>query len=153
MFNISSPLLPLFLFSPSEESAICLSSSKTKLGITKVPSINPVLHKSAILPSIITDVSRTLGVPLYECLTFLSLFDPTFLKFPNAFRISSFFFIARSAPKTAIIIFITAYSNLPTLGTPVRTLNTSAEITKNNIAPTAPNIISIALSFCMFFSI
>ena len=61
---MSRPLLPLFLFRPSDESAICLSSSRTKFGIIKVPSINPVLHKSAILPSIITDVSKTLGVPL-----------------------------------------------------------------------------------------
>ena len=51
-------------FARIEESDMCLSSSKTKLGITKVPSINPVWHKSNILPSIITDVSKTLALPL-----------------------------------------------------------------------------------------
>jgi len=61
MFKMSKPLLPLFLFKLSDESAICLNSLRTNSGIIKDPSIKPVLQISAILPSIITLVSSIFG--------------------------------------------------------------------------------------------
>ena len=61
ILSISRPLLPLTLFKSSEESAICCNSFKTNLGIISLPSTKPVLHISAILPSIITLVSNTFG--------------------------------------------------------------------------------------------
>ena len=61
---MSRPLLPLFLLRLSEESAICLSSTSTNSGITISPSMKPVFIMSAILPSIITLVSRILGAGL-----------------------------------------------------------------------------------------
>ena len=69
MFNISRPLLPLTLFRSSEESAICCNSFKTNLGIISLPSINPVLQISAILPSIITLVSK-----IFEGISLLTSF-------------------------------------------------------------------------------
>ncbi|OJT80103.1 hypothetical protein BM532_19860, partial [Clostridioides difficile] len=60
-----------YSFKSSEESAICLSSSKTKAGIISFPSINPVLQISAILPSIITLVSNTFGGMAFTSFYFL----------------------------------------------------------------------------------
>ena len=74
-FSISRPLLPLTLFKSSDESAICCSSFNTNLGITNFPSINPVLHMSAILPSIITLVSKTLGGIFFTIVSFLDCFS------------------------------------------------------------------------------
>ena len=56
--------------SASALSAICLSSASTNAGTTIVPSIMPVLHMSAILPSIITDVSSILGLATLLLLSF-----------------------------------------------------------------------------------
>ena len=78
LFNISNPLLPLVLFKESEQSEMCLNSSRTKVGITKAPSIKPVWHKSKILPSIITDVSKTFGVASFFLLEELFVFFSSF---------------------------------------------------------------------------
>ena len=53
-------LRPRVRFKRSAESAICCNSSSTNTGINNVPSINPLLQMSAIRPSIITLVSRSL---------------------------------------------------------------------------------------------
>ncbi len=96
---MSRPRLPLFLLSESEESAICLNSSRTKLGIIILPSIKPVLSRSSIRPSIITLVSRILGFPLVLfLLPLVSIMPPKPL-------ISSFLILATLYPRKPNMIF------------------------------------------------
>ena len=57
---MSRPRRPRLRFSESEESATCCSSRSTNCGTTSVPSRNPVSQMSAMRPSMITEVSRTL---------------------------------------------------------------------------------------------
>lgn len=49
------------------------NSSSTKTGINKVPSINPVLQISAILPSMITLVSSSLYDGVFNSVFILSI--------------------------------------------------------------------------------
>ena len=161
LFNISNPLLPLVLFKESEQSEMCLNSSRTKVGITKAPSIKPVWHKSKILPSIITDVSKTFGVAsfflLEEFFIFFSL-DWFFLKFSKYPVISSLFLTAISAPIIIAIMFMITDTIGPNISfKPLKKLLNGNVITKANtratIAPPAPNIISLGDNLDIPFSI
>ena len=58
--RMSSPRRPRLRFIESEESATSCSSLSTNCGMTIVPSMKPVSQISAMRPSMITLVSRTL---------------------------------------------------------------------------------------------
>src|SRR3990172_5592528 len=57
---MSSPRRPRARLSESDESAMCWSSCRMNCGITNTPSRNPVSHRSAIRPSMMTLVSSSL---------------------------------------------------------------------------------------------
>src|SRR6266498_1821459 len=58
--RMSRPRRPRLRFRESEESATCCSSRRTNWGTTRVPSRKPVSQMSAMRPSMMTEVSRTL---------------------------------------------------------------------------------------------
>ena len=58
--RMSRPRRPRLRFIESEESATCCSSRSTNWGTTSVPSRKPVSQISAMRPSMMTEVSRTL---------------------------------------------------------------------------------------------
>ena len=144
IFNISSPLLPLTLFRSSEESAICCNSSNTNFGTISLPSINPVLHISAILPSIITLVSNFFGgLDLSSFLGFFSFIDVVNL--PNLFILykSSLLFNDTLIPIYPMNKYVRNANIPPTIGIEFIKPHTKYAITNPTISPIEPNNISV----------
>ena len=109
---------------------------------------------SKILPSIITDVSRTLGEVLLLLLNFFSLVKVFFLIFINKLFISSRLFIIICIPIYAAIIFIKNTTKGPKyLLKLTNGLVAKPTIAKDTKAPIAPYAISPIVNFCIFFSI